>query len=300
MLRLFRIISHNIRDAFRSIFRNFSLSLASVSCITITLIVMCLGLILSANFDNFTKLMKEDFTIVVFLDNKIRETEIKAVGQELKAINNIESYEFESKAKIAESLMATSDVFANIMKDWEETDNPLQDTFLVKVKEVEKIKATTAEIKKITGVSVVKYGEGVVEKLLAIFNNVEKGLFIIVISLVFVTIFLITNTIKLTIFSRKKEIEIRRLVGASNINIEFPFVIEGLFLGVLGALIPIIIAIYGYIAVYSNFDGRLFSPFVRLVSPEPFVYIISLVLLGIGIVVGMCGSLLAVRKYLKI
>jgi len=300
MLRMFRIIGRNIRDAFRSIFRNFSLSVASISCITITLIVVALALILSSNFDNFTKLMKEDFTIVVFLDNKIDQVGIEQVEMEIEKLENLDSYEFESKEKIAASLMQTSDIFKNIMKDWESTNNPLQDTFLVKVNEVEKIKTTADEIKGIEGVSVVKYGEGIVEKLLAVFNNVEKALVIIVIALTFVTAFLITNTIKLTIFSRKKEIEIMRLVGASNINIELPFVIEGLFLGILGSLIPVIMVIYGYANIYINFDGQLFSPFIQLVQPEPFIYFISLGLCGIGIIVGMMGSLIAVRKYLKI
>ena len=91
-----------------------------------------------------------------------------------------------------------------------------------------------------------------------------------------------------------------RLVGASNINIELSFIIEGLLLGILGAIIPMVLVIYGYRSLYINFDGQLFSPFVRLVIPEPFVYLISLILLGLGIVVGMIGSFSAVRKYLKI
>ena len=91
-----------------------------------------------------------------------------------------------------------------------------------------------------------------------------------------------------------------RLVGASNLNIKIPFIFEGFFLGVLGAIIPIFITIYAYAALYNKFDGQLFSPFIRLIEPTPFVYIVSLILLGIGILVGMFGSLRAVKKYLKI
>ena len=91
-----------------------------------------------------------------------------------------------------------------------------------------------------------------------------------------------------------------RLVGASNSNIKMPFVIEGLFLGFLGSLIPIIVTIYGYNALYNYVNLENISPFLRLVPPTPFIYLISLVLLGIAVVVGMFGSANSVRKYLKI
>jgi cell division transport system permease protein len=92
-----------------------------------------------------------------------------------------------------------------------------------------------------------------------------------------------------------------RLVGASNFNIELPFIVEGLFLGVLGSIIPVALTIYGYSTLYYKTGGNLFSsPFIKLVQPEPFIYLLSLVIIGIGIIVGMFGSLRAVRKYLKI
>ena len=119
-------------------------------------------------------------------------------------------------------------------------------------------------------------------------------------ALIFVTLFLITNTIKITIFSRKREIEIMRLVGASNFSIKQPFVIEGFCLGFIGSLIPISAVLYGYSALYKHFNGQLFSPFVKLVSAEPFIYYVSLILLVLGVIVGMFGSYRAVRKYLKI
>ena len=91
-----------------------------------------------------------------------------------------------------------------------------------------------------------------------------------------------------------------RLVGAGNFSIKMPFVIEGMVLGMIGSIIPILIVIYGYFALYKHFDGQLFSPLIKLISPEPFIYIVSLVILVIGIVVGMIGSYKAVRKYLKV
>ena len=123
---------------------------------------------------------------------------------------------------------------------------------------------------------------------------------IAVIALILMTMFLIVNTIKLTIFSRKREISIMRLVGASNFAIKLPFVVEGMILGFIGSIIPVCIMIYGYYALYSYFGGKLFTDLIKLVSPEPFIYVASIIVILIGILVGMLGSGRAVRKYLKV
>ena len=111
---------------------------------------------------------------------------------------------------------------------------------------------------------------------------------------------MIINTIKLTIFSRKREIGIMRLVGASNSRIKLPFVIEGIILGMIGSIIPILVVVFGYTGLYDYFGGVLFSPVIKLVSPIPFVVNTSLIILGIGMVVGMVGSARAVRRYIKV
>ena len=299
-MKILRIISRNIRDAFKSVFRNFSLSLASISCITITLLVVSLSLVLSANVNNVALLIEKEVTIVTFLDSDISEEDSNNVLKEIKQLDNIDSVEFESKVEIANEMKASSEVYANIMSGWTDEENPLQSTYLVKVKDIEKIAETAKAISKIEHVGPVKYGEGMVEQLVSLFEIIRNISFGVVIALVIVTVFLITNTIKITIYSRKREIEIMRLVGASNINIKIPFIFEGLFLGIFGSIIPIIGTMYAYSIVYEKFDGKLFSEFIRLVEPLPFLYMISAVLILIGMVVGMLGSLKAVKKYLKI
>lgn len=299
-MKALRILSRNIRDAFKSVFRNFSLSLASISCITITLIVVALSLILTYNVKNFTEKVESNATIVAFLDVDITEELRNQVQNQINSFENVDSMRFESKTQIQEKMMSESDTYKNIMEEWTEEESPLQDTYLVKVKDVEKIGETAASIADLEGVGTVKYGEGMIEQLVTIFDLVRKGTYIIVIALVIVTAFLIANTIKITIFSRRREIEIMRLVGASNINIKIPFVIEGLFLGILGSIIPIIMTTYGYVAIYDKFDGKLFSSLITLIKPNPFVFEVSGVLLVIGVVVGMFGSLRAVKKYLKV
>lgn len=299
-MKPFRMLGRSIRDAFRSVIRNFSLSLASISCITITLIIVAIAVIASFNVQNFTKEIERDMTIVVFLESEAQESDIKDVEKELDKISNVEKYTFQSKVEIKEQMQKESEVFNKVLGEWDDEESPLKDTFQVKVKDIEKISQTAKKIQDFEKVSVVRYGEGMVDKMVSAFSSIEKVTYGIVIALVLVTIFLIVNTIKLTISARKREISIMRLVGASNFTIKTPFIVEGMILGVFGSIIPIIISTYGYLAFYNHFDGYLFSELIQLIKPEPFIYMTSLIVLVIGIIVGMIGSASAVKKYLKI
>ncbi len=301
-MKILRMLGRSIRDAFKSVFRNFSLSLASISCITITLIIVAISIIASYNVSNFTEEIEKDLTIVVFVENDATEEQIETIKERLKDISNINQKEikYESKKQIKEEMQKESDIFNAVMADWDEKDNPLKDTFQIKVNKAEEISKTAKQIEKIEKVSLVRYGEGMVDKLIAAFESIKKVTYGAVLALILVTIFLIINTIKLTIYSRKREISIMRLVGASNFTIKTPFIVEGMFLGLLGSIIPILIVIFGYPALYDKMNGYVFTPLVNLIHPNPFIYTVSLMIAIIGIIVGMIGSSSAVRKYLKV
>ena len=300
-MRGIRTIQRYIRDAFKSVIRNFSLSLASISCITITLIVVAFSLIISYNVENFTESIRKDVTMVIFLDKTSDQADYSRIEAAIRKTGNVEKLTFKSKQQSAEETAKGNQVFETIIAGWTPETNPLLDSFELKVKNVDNIKETAKQIKAIEKVNTVSYGEDMVDQLITIFDVVKKISIGAVIALIVVTAFLIANTIKLAIYARKREIEIMRLVGASNISIKIPFVIEGLFLGLLGSIIPIIINIYGYKYLYNFFDGKLFSSSVaKLIAPSPFVYLASLLLMFIGVLVGMFGSWRAVNKYLKI
>ena len=299
-MKIFRMLGRSIRDAFKSVFRNFSLSLASVSCITITLIIVAVSIIASLNVENFTKEIESDLTIVVFLDQDVDKSDIKSMTNQIKKLDNIDSYKFKDKEQVKKEMQDESAVFKSVMSEWTEEDNPLKNTFQIKVKDATKISKTAKKIEKMKHVSLVRYGEGMVDKLVRAFSSIEKVAYGVVIALIVVTIFLIINTIKLTIFSRKREISIMRLVGASNFSIKTPFIIEGMILGLIGSIIPVILTTFGYLTFYKHFDGYLFTELIKLIKPEPFIYTTSIIVVIIGIIVGMIGSASAVRKYLKV
>ena len=301
-MKIFRMLGRSIRDAFKSVIRNFSLSLASISCITITLIIVAIAIMASFNVQNFTKEIEKDLTIVIFLNNDTTEEDVETVEQRLRKIPNVDkkSITFESKQEVKEDMQKESEVFDTVLDEWDDSESPLKDTFQVKVKNVENISATAKKIEKIDQVNTVRYGEGMVDKMITAFSSIEKVTYGIVIALVVVTVFLIINTIKLTISARRREIGIMRLVGASNFTIKTPFIIEGMILGLLGSIVPIIFTTYGYLAFYNHFDGYLFTQLIQLIKPEPFIYSTAGIVVIIGILVGMVGSAGAVRKYLKI
>lgn len=300
-MRGIRTIQRYIRDAAKSVVRNFSLSLASISCIAITLVVVAFSIIISYNVENFTESIRKDVTMVIFLDKTADKLDYSRIEAAIRDTGNVEKLTFKSKQESAKETAEGNDVFQTIIDSWTDETNPLLDSFELKVRDVDKIKVTADQIKSIDKVNTVSYGEDMVDQLITIFDVVKKVSIGAVVALIVVTAFLITNTIKLAIYARKREIEIMRLVGASNISIKIPFVIEGLILGFLGSIIPVIITIYGYTSLYDFFGGKLFSStLAKLINPTPFVYLSSLLLVVIGILVGMFGSWQAVKKYLKI
>lgn len=300
-MKLFRSINRYFRDAVKGVFRNFSLSLASISCITITLIVVALSIVLSYNVEKMTEHVSNNISIVLFLNGDCDDDSINVIKKQLQGIDNVNDIKFKSKEDYADEIKKMDDRFSVIVDNWDDDSIPLLDSYEVTVKDIEQIDDTANTIKKIDGVSSVNYGEEYIQSVVVIFDMIEKVCIGGVIALILVTAFLISNTIKLAIFSRKTEIEIMRLVGASNISIKVPFLIEGSFIGFFGAIIPIILMSYGYNSLYNFLDGKLFtSSLGELVAPYPFILWSSGLLLLIGLLVGMFGSYKAVKKYLKI
>lgn len=295
-----RIIKNNIKDAFKSVFRNLSLSIASISCISITLVLVAVAILLKENVNNFTNDIEKDVTIVVYITKDSTEEDKSALKTKIELLTNIDTITFMSKEEIKKEMSKDAEEIGKILEEYNEETNPLLDEYLVKVKDAEKISITAKEIENMTNVYQVKYGEGMVEELVKIFDIVKKIMIIVVVALVIVTAFLISNTIKISINSRKRQIEIMRLVGASNTYIKLPFFFEGIILGILGSILPVIGVSYGYIYLYNKMNGILFTEVITLINPDKILLSLILITSSIGVVVGAIGSARAVRRHLKI
>ena len=269
-MKAIRVFLRSFKEAFKSVFRNFSLSIASVTCTTITLVLVSIAILVSYNVNNVTNKLENELTIVVYLEREATSEQALSLKSEFEKIKNVEEVTYKSKDEWKFEMENYSATLNNTLSYLKE--NPLLDSYIVKVKNVKNLRKTADIIRKYEIVRSAEYGEGTVDRLVSIFDTTKKITLVIVAALVLVTAFLINNTIKLTIFSRRSEIEIMRLVGASNFTIKNPFIV----------------------------DGHLFSKMVTLVKPFGFVLCVSGILIVIGAIVGVIGSYKAVRKYLKV
>lgn len=297
-MKAIRILRRSIRDSFKSIFRNFSLSMASIICTTITLILVAISLFLSYNVRQITTTLEHELTVVAYFKRDVTEEQKIRIENDLKTMENVDEYRIKTKEEWKAEMGKEQEILETTLDYLQ--DNPLLDSLIVKVKDVNNLKGVAEKLRKYDFIENAEYGEGMVENIIGIFDVISVGTIAIVIALVVVTMFLIGNTIKLTIFSRKTQIEIKRLVGASNVAIKLPFVFEGFFLGIFGSIVPVLLSIYGYTILYNTTGGYLSTKIITLVEPFPFVFIVSGFLVIVGSVVGMIGSWLSVRKHLKI
>ena len=297
------MISRPIKEGFSGVGRHWAMSISSAIAVTITLVIISVFLLLTWNVNNFTQNIESSLDIYASVDYDAENQEA-ALKKKIEAIDGVESVELSPKsAEFQAYLDSFSDERTREAFEPYASDNPMHDAFYVKAEDGSKIQSiadTLYEMKNNNeGLYEISYGGQSTISIVDAMANIRKVGMILVIGLILLAIFLIQNTIKLTITARATEIEIMRNVGASNQFIRSPFLIEGVIIGILGAAIPIGLTIWGYIALYNNAGGILISNMFHLVEPYPFVYYVSGILLLMGIVVGFIGSWLSVTRYLR-
>ena len=295
MIKFFESLPKHFMSALKSLARHFSMTISSISAVAVTLTLMALFVLLAGNIEGFTTNVETDLKIHVSLDNINTEEEITALQKKLENLNGVMHVEFSSsEQELALMIEENGEVF----KRYEE-NNPLPNVFIVEVKDAKDIKSLTKKINTFKGVDTAQYGGESIEDMIEAFDSLRIVGIIFLAGLSFIAIFLISNTIKMTIYTRKTEISIMRNVGATNWYIKTPFMIEGMFIGMLGSLIPILISAAGYTLLYRVMDGQLLSSMLVLQKPFPFAFTICLLLFVSGAVVGVIGSFHAVNKYLR-
>jgi len=287
----------HFREGIKNVYRNGWMSIASIGAVTTTLILVGAFLALLLNLNEMAKQIEEDVEIKVLIDRTAEEEDIKSLGQELEEISQLDQILFASKDDELESLVQS---MGDEGQSWLlfEQDNPLHHAYIVKSQNPSDTADLAQEIAEFQYVEEVNYGEDVVQRLFK-FNRYARNIgLVLVIGLVLTAMFLISNTIKLTIMSRSTEIGIMKLVGATNGFIRWPFFIEGMFLGFLGAIIPVTGILLGYNYLEMNVKAQV--SFIELLPYNPFAWQLSLVILAIGTFIGMWGSVMSIRKFLKV
>lgn len=292
-----RTIGRHIKESFKSLFRNGWMSVAAVSAVAVTLLLVGSFIAMLMNVNKLASDVENDVSVRVYIDLAASEDEQKQLGEQLEKLDEVDSVEYRTREQELKQVVGTYGDEFNLFKG---DDNPLHNVYIVNTTQPEFTKKVAAEAEKMEFVSQANYGGAEADALFDTMKTVRNVGGIIIIALILTAVFLISNTIRITIFSRRTEIEIMKLVGATNWFIRWPFVIEGALIGLIGAAIPVailsIVYVYGFDAISNYFVGTYFS----LLTPSPFLYQLGGLMLGIGVVIGAIGSLLSIRRFLKI
>lgn len=297
-----RLIRH-IKEGFFGVGRHAAMSISSASAVTITLIIISIFAIFTMNLASMTNKIEGEVQISVMIDyNYEAQEHIDRIGLAIQGIAGVDAtgVQFSNKDdELTYYIESFQDEREREILEQYREDNPMHHAYYVRVRNGEDLKTIADQISQIEGVSEINYGGDSSLLLVDALDSVRTGGLVIVIALSLLAIFLIQNTIKVTILARANEIAIMRSVGAKNGFIRAPFVVEGIIIGALGSIIPIFATIFGYIYLYSQLGGKLISNIFVLISPHPFVLYISIMLVIVGMLVGLIGSFLSVTKYLR-
>lgn len=297
MFLFFRSLPRLIRSANKDMHRHFPMTFSSILSIGIALVMTLFMFVVYMNVQDFTDQIESEFMIQVSLNPTLTQENIDSLTKDIESMKAVKKVTYSSKEEELDALIQENGA---MFKQYKGKDkNPLYNVLHVQLKDQSKMEKVTKKISKMEGVAKATYGGSAINTMVQIFKNIRVWGSVFVVAMIAIAIFLIRNTIKMTILVRKDEIAIMRTVGALNWYITLPFVLEGIFIGFWGAFVPVLLCIFGYTSLYHMMNGMFFSQMMRMVNPYPFVIWTSLAIVLVGMIVGMLGSWLAVRKYLR-
>ena len=294
-----RSLLYFMGEAFKSITRNGWMSIASIGVVSITLLILGSFMVLSYNVDLFTQDKKEQLQIVLFLDEAGNEETILELQKKLASHPRLEEARFVSKEEAMERLKAQLGDRAYLLEGIDSAEeNPLRDRYQLRTKVPEDIPVVAKEIEKYPGVGYLDYGKGVVEPLFQLTGLVRWIGLAFMAGLAATAIFLIAHTIRLTVYIRRREIMIMKYVGATDWFIRWPFIFEGSILGIVGAIVPLFVIYYGYEAAAHWLQANVY--FITLIPTENIMEEIIKIIIPLGVILGVLGSSISVRRFLKV
>lgn len=308
---MIRNFFRHIWESIKNLKRNIWMTIAAVSSVAITLTLVGIFAATLLNIDRVASGVQNNIRINTYLPvdstdtaKVVQTVEGKQVDNEkyhkiydnIKKIKEVDKIIFSSKD---EQLKKLQDTMGDVWKMYDQDTNPLQDIYIVETEEPSQVKQVSKAIKSLDGVEDVDYGGINSDKLFKFSSFIKTWGLAGTGLLLLVAVFLISNTIRMTIMSRQRDIEIMRLVGAKNSYIRGPFFFEGAWVGFLGAIIPSLIVYYLYEYAYRQFTPQLQLNGLSMYPVNYYLYILIAVLFIIGIIIGSLGSVLSMRRYLK-
>ena len=292
-------ITRPFKEGAIGLFRHWAMSLSSMMAVTVTLTLVAVFVMLTINLQEISTSVQSKVQIHIQIDNDVDALGIQALQSSIQRIQGVNHVEFSDKDRELEKFIESYGEEGRIFEMYRGERNPLRNAFIVEVEDGSMIESVSRSIEQMIGIEAVNFGGLNTLRLIDILNTVQQSGFYLVGFLGVLAIFLINNTIRMTIASRATEIAIMRTIGATNWFIKAPFMIEGMMIGFFGALMPIGIGMYGYYRMYEALGGVLLSQIFRLRPVFPFIYHLAYLLVLLGISVGLIGSFISVSRHLR-
>ncbi|MDY3051754.1 MAG: permease-like cell division protein FtsX [Ndongobacter sp.] len=301
-MRSFRKLMTVLKQGLKGVWKHKSMGLASIISIVAMLVVVGIILIASLTANNLAKdFEKKVDEVEVFLSTTITDKERRELEELIRSDANVRSVEFRSSAQAMEMMKESWGKDAYILEGIDKEGPVLEPSFVVKVNEIAKAQEFVNRIKAEKGVQDVTYYQDLIDQVSRISRYIRLIGAIMVAGLVLVSLFIILNTVKLTVASRAREISVMKYVGATNHMIRGPFIIEGAIFGLIGSMIAFLLVYYGYQFVYVRFGQRIFELLsAYLLKPELIGRDLMIIFLSIGTGIGLIGSTLTVSRFVKV
>lgn len=286
-----------IIEALRSIRRNGLMSVAAISTVAVSLLVLALFLVLVFNINNMAGLLESQVQINVYMKDDASGAYLKDMQNSLSKIEGVTSVKFTTKEQALKSFRTRLGEQKELLDSLGDV-NPLPNSFEVHINKPENLTAIAEKIKAFDKIETVRFGQEMIEQLFKVTYFLRLGGLILIIFLTFATLFIISNTIRLTVFARRKEVSIMKYVGATDWFIRWPFLIEGMILGLIGGLISCVFVtvIYGFLV--DQIHAVL--AFMPILPRQPMLRNVSLVIVVLGAAIGALGSFISLKKFLKV
>ncbi len=294
----FRTLEYFIREVIISLKRNNWMSFASIGTVAVSLFVLGVFLLLVLNMNRMASTLESQVQIAVYLEDNLSGKEKDRLEEALKDMSGIQSVKYVDKEEALVKLKERLGEQQYLLNAMEDGENPLPDAFEVTVKLPELVQTAAASIQEMDGVAEAKYGQDVVEHLFDITRLVRIFGLLLMVLLTGATIFIISNTIRLTVFARRKEIAIMKYVGATDWFIRWPFLLEGIVLGFIGGIVSALALRSFYAAMASKIYNTL--AFFPLMPQYPFMDYVSIGIIVSGMIIGAIGSTISLRRFLQV
>ena len=297
----YNVLTYLRGEGISNIFKNKKQAATSFGTMCVIMIFFGICFMLVGNFNSFIKQVEAEQGIQAYITNDATDDEVEELGEEIKALDGVNTIEYVSKE---EALQHMKDRLGDksYLLDGYDQNNVFPSSYVVTLTDLGKSSEVQAKIKEMQNVKKITSSDETIDMLVRIAKGVKIGSYVIIAALIAISVFIISNTIKLTVYARRKEISIMKYVGATNSFIRWPFVVEGIIIGLISGAISLalVAGLYMVISQNTTFVGFLSNLGLRLLDFSDMFNLILIIYLVLGVGIGVLGSSLSMRKYLKV